>query len=255
MKKKRQNKDDTQERQFFAALGDGMSFESAAKFAGLPLALAEQNLFKVRFSIPSNDSQIDDMLREAEAIDSSLFLGEIDHSEAADLPAAIQRQPIIDDLAEKFAPEGLRDLAQTLLRIADAIDQDWRPEEVRAAYHWPSGAARIERNAVVLAKRAKAILQFRQDRAKSIPAELVGEPAWDMLLELFCQFSGGAAVSSKSLCISSGVPASTALRQIDKLENAGLITRRTSDQDRRVTLVELTKKGVLAVGGTLEKLA
>nr|WP_237440899.1 MarR family transcriptional regulator [Erythrobacter ramosus] len=74
-----------------------------------------------------------------------------------------------------------------------------------------------------------------------------------MLLELFVQFSGGAAVSTKSLIKVSRAPPTTAFRQIDRLEREGLIKRRTSDVDQRVTLIDLTRKGVVAVGCALEE--
>ncbi|AOL93928.1 DNA repair protein RadC [Porphyrobacter sp. LM 6] len=72
-----------------------------------------------------------------------------------------------------------------------------------------------------------------------------------MLIELFVQFAGGAKVSTKSLCIISGIPDTTALRLIDKLDEAGLIKRTSSQADKRVTLVELTREGVVAVGNAL----
>ena len=75
-----------------------------------------------------------------------------------------------------------------------------------------------------------------------------------MLLELFIQFAGGAKVSTKSLSLISGSPDTTAHRLIDRLEDAGLIKRSTSTSDKRVTLVELTRKGVLAVGSALKAL-
>lgn len=164
---------------------------------------------------------------------------------------ASQKHLLQDNLLENLEPDELRDVAETLLRIADAVDQNWQPENVRAAFRWPSAAAAIERNSLRLAKHAKAILRFRRERTKTIPADLLGEPVWEMLLEMFCQFSGGAAISLKSLTIASGAAPTTALRLIEKLELEGLIKRRPSPSDGRVTLVELTKEGVLAVGRCL----
>ena len=160
---------------------------------------------------------------------------------------------LLNDAAAVLEPDQMRAMAGTLLRIADAINQNWRPENVKSVFRWPSNAHRIERNSAILAVRAKTILRFRHERSKSIPMEILGEPGWDMLLELFCQFAGGAAVSSKSLTLVSGVPQTTALRCLERLEAEGLIARKQSATDRRVTLFELTKKGVAAVGSALEK--
>lgn len=178
-----------------------------------------------------------------------------DFSKAGEASDGLHESKVaVERLIETLSTEGLRNLGAKLLKIADAIDQDWRPENVRSGYHWPSDAHRIERNALALAKGAKLILHFRSERSKFLPEELLGDTTWDMLLELFCQFAGGAAISVKSLSIASGASATTALRQIEKLERAGFITRRNCQSDGRVVLVELTRMGVVKVGWTLERL-
>jgi DNA-binding MarR family transcriptional regulator len=53
------------------------------------------------------------------------------------------------------------------------------------------------------------------------------------------------------LCIFSGVPDTTALRVIEKMEAANLIERSQSLVDKRVTLVRLTRHGIVAVGSFL----
>lgn len=213
---------------------------------------ARKRVRSIRYLMASNDSAIDDFLMEAEAIEYSNDQKSTDLTSNQDSPAT-SRRSLLNNLLENLEPEELRDVAQTLLKIADAIDQDWHPEKVRSAYHWPSAAARIERNSPRLSKRAMSILRFRKERTKTIAPDLLGEPAWEMLLELFCQFAGGAAISLKSLTIASGAAPSTALRQVDKLELEGLIKRQPSLTDGRVTLITLTKQGVLAVGRALEQ--
>jgi DNA-binding MarR family transcriptional regulator len=245
---------DRTQRRLLLGLAQGMRLNEAALQAGISIEEARKRIRSIRYLIASNDSSIDDFLREAEAIDSSIDIRSPDLQPERENPATKKRS-LLEGLLENLEPEELRDVAHTLLKIADAVDQDWHPEKVRSAYRWPSGAAKIERNSLRLAKHAKAILRFRRERTKTIPADLFGEPAWEMLLELFCQFAGGAAVSLKSITIASGAPQTTALRQIDKLESEGLIKRRPSTTDGRVTLIELTKDGVLAVGRALEQYA
>lgn len=92
-------------------------------------------------------------------------------------------------------------------------------------------------------------------REEIIGTELVGIPAWNILLELFKQFAGQAKVSTKTLQIVANCPETTALRIIDKLEERGLVIRSHSDGDRRVTFVELTREGVTKVGTILERLS
>ena len=162
------------------------------------------------------------------------------------------KQDVLDTLADSWKPEDLRDLASTLLKLADSIDQKWEGPEARPIFRWPSALARIEKNALNLAVKARTIYEKRRERKEHVPGQFLSEPAWDMLLELFMQFAGGAKVSTTSLCIAADCPGSTALRYIAQLEEAGLVTRAASEFDGRVTFVELTDEGVLSVGRYLE---
>lgn len=234
------------------SLGEGIPLEEAAARAGLSVEDARFRVKSLKHLMASNDSNIDDFINLVENIETSINLHSSATTAEPDKPP-VNVHSILDALVDDLDPQGLRDIACTLLRIADAVDQNWRPNNVRSAFKWPSAAARIERNSLELARRAKVILRFRLERTKTIAPSLLGEPAWEMLLELFCQFSGGAAISSKSLSIASGAAPTTALRQIDKLEAEGLIKRSPSLVDGRVTLIELTKDGVLAVGRILEQ--
>lgn len=165
-----------------------------------------------------------------------------------------EKRELLDLIASRCAPGELRDLAGTMLRLADALDQSWSSQPL-SSFGWLTEARRIERNAYNLATRAKREQERRALRNLHISSDLLGEPAWDMLLELFCQFAGGAKVSIKSLTIASGEPASTALRTIDRLVESGLVSRTDSHIDGRVVLLGLTREGVVSVGRALEKTA
>lgn len=177
---------------------------------------------------------------------------EMDAALMSDAEVPEKTSSILEDISLGLSPTEIRSLSQTLLKLADAVDQRWSPARVQSKYHWLSHAGRIERNAMELAKTAVWIQELGRRRERHIPAETVGEPSWQMLLELFIQFAGGAKVSTKSLCVISGCPDTTALRQIDHLEAAGFVQRSQSPEDKRVTLVELTRKGVIAVGSALK---
>ena len=164
-------------------------------------------------------------------------------------------QEMLSRLEADMSPSSLRDFAATLLRLADSIDQEWDPGQVRSAFPWFSRAASIERNAVVLAFSAAKEERRAKLREEMIGADLVGIPAWNMLLELFKQHAGQAKVSTKSLQIVANCPETTALRIIDKLEERGLVVRSYSNGDRRVTFVELTRDGMTKVGTVLEQLS
>jgi len=167
---------------------------------------------------------------------------------------AVSRSTVLDEVAASFKPDEIRDLADSLLKLADSIDQNWtgpQPEHI-SIFRWPNHRRRIARNALELAKQAKLDSIRRQGRQKFLPKDLLGEPAWDMLLDLFQQYAGGAKVSVSSLCIASGCPQTTALRYIAALEDAGLVRRVPSQADKRVVFVELTDDRKVAMGRTLE---
>jgi predicted transcriptional regulator len=164
------------------------------------------------------------------------------------------RQSILDNLARDWTPREIRDLASTLLRLSDAVDQDWVAPENKSIFNWPSALKRVERNAANLAWKARLVYDQRRLRKDYLPNGILGEPGWDMLLDLFMQYAGGAKVSITSLCIAADCPATTALRYIDQLEALGLVKRAPSATDRRITFVELTEKGILSVGQYLERI-
>lgn len=161
-------------------------------------------------------------------------------------------QPTMDELltqvADNMCASDIRRLGDSLLRLADAEDQDWRPVAGKSIFRWPNERHRIEREAYMLAEKAQLEYAQRRMRRKFVSPTLLAEPAWDMLLELFVQFAGQARVSVTSLCIASDCPSSTALRHITLLEEEGLVKRVAAAHDKRVTFVELTDEGVIAMG-------
>jgi Winged helix DNA-binding domain len=208
-----------------------------------------------RLSLGANDGPVDDLLELAERWEAETgqsvfpqFAISPDNTASGDEPAY---NGAIDEIAKRFSPTQMRQLGESILKLADALDQGWDPAAVRSSYHWLTCAGRIERQALVLAQVAILMRNKAKRRTHYIPKEFIGEPGWQMLLELFIQFAGGADVSTKSLCIVSGVPDTTALRVIEKMESADLIERSQSLVDKRVTLVRLTRHGVVAVGSFL----
>jgi hypothetical protein len=152
-----------------------------------------------------------------------------------------------------MTPSSLRDFAATLLRLADSIDQNWKPDTTKSDYPLFSRAAKIERNAVSLSFAATKEGNRAKIRDEALGVELVGVPAWNILLELFKQFAGGAKVSTKSLQLIARCPETTALRIIDRLEHRGLVIRSQSDTDKRVTFIALSREGLTTVGSILER--
>lgn len=73
---------------------------------------------------------------------------------------------------------------------------------------------------------------------------VISDPQYDMLLELFIAHHERRAVSTTDLCRAGGVPATTALRHIDKLEAGGFLRRELDSSDARRSLVVATDKAI-----------
>ena len=95
----------------------------------------------------------------------------------------------------------------------------------------------------VLTRLALAVYRDRAARARELPAELLGEPAWDILLDLFINRRRGQRISITSACTASQVPPTTALRWIAMLVELGLVSREEDQTDKRRAFVSLSGQG------------
>ncbi|MCK0100592.1 winged helix DNA-binding protein [Qipengyuania sp. S6317L1] len=96
----------------------------------------------------------------------------------------------------------------------------------------------MAREAYAVRRRRSAI--FEND-------ELFGEPAWDILLDLYIANVENKPVSVSSACIGSAAPPTTGLRWLGVLSEQGLIAREHDPEDQRRVLVHLTDKGLAAM--------
>lgn len=108
-------------------------------------------------------------------------------------------------------------------------------------------------NDQLLAAVALSIYRARQRRVRYFDPQLFGEPAWDVLLELFINKTEGVQLSTSSVCLAAGVPATTALRTLEKIEKQGLARRFRNGRDRRLLMVELTDLGFKLVRSYLSE--
>jgi DNA-binding MarR family transcriptional regulator len=107
-----------------------------------------------------------------------------------------------------------------------------------AAYCGP-GQAQVQAIRSFLVKLAKA----RKGRACYLPANLLGEPAWDILLELLLARIERRRTLVKGAVLASGVPMTTALRYIKQLERHGLLIRQPDPRDGRYVLLSISPAG------------
>jgi DNA-binding MarR family transcriptional regulator len=90
----------------------------------------------------------------------------------------------------------------------------------------------------------RAVQTARKRRAALFEGDLFSDPAWDILLELYALHLDQQRASVSGLYAASGVPPTTALRWIAKLENDGLLVRTGDSVDARRSWIKLTEDGV-----------
>jgi DNA-binding MarR family transcriptional regulator len=88
---------------------------------------------------------------------------------------------------------------------------------------------------------ARLLLAAQRKRADALGGVPLGEPAWEILLDLFVQDAEGRAVSVSSACGASGAPPTTGLRYVTYLVEQGHIVRQPDPNDARRTLVRLSE--------------
>lgn len=133
-----------------------------------------------------------------------------------------------------FSPN---DIARLFRLVSDIADQrQLEPSEVidRLEHgivrsNQPSPAA----DQLPLGEIVDRMRRLRLKRNELMGTQLFRDPAWDMLLDLFSSHDRGERVSVIALTLSSGVPQSTALRTIQRLEETGLIVREGDPDDLR----------------------
>lgn len=99
---------------------------------------------------------------------------------------------------------------------------------------------------------ARALYGLRGRRNEILGAALFGEPAWDMLLDLYvARREQQRPRSIMDLCVSSRVATTTALRYIAALNEQGLLLIENDPTDRRRRFVLLTGAGEARVAESL----
>lgn len=97
-----------------------------------------------------------------------------------------------------------------------------------------------------LVQLARKMVAARHLRLQLFPAGMFCEPAWDILLSLYSQPSGGnRSISTLAEC--SNAPVGTAIRWVQYLEEQGLVIREVNGGDRSGEFVHLTDKAFRAL--------
>lgn len=93
----------------------------------------------------------------------------------------------------------------------------------------------------------ESILRLRRARATVFGAELFGDVAWDILLQLYAARLGGRRVKLADLDIPA--PKSTVARWAAVLEQRGLIAWKPGPLDPREFAIELSGAGAIRMAG------
>jgi len=91
--------------------------------------------------------------------------------------------------------------------------------------------------------------QARREREDMFDADLFADPAWDILLALFCSHLADRQMTLQDAIKSAAVPESTARRWLTALERRGLI-RSVAHEDR----VQLTPSAISKLEAYVERL-
>jgi len=148
----------------------------------------------------------------------------------------VSREPIARlraaDFVEDWSPDDLRLQIDLRFRLDDLTHaQLVKPESLRAP------------NPAELCRIASGIYDARRKRDKILSDDLFGEPAWDMILALYCLPARGEKLSVTGLSYAANAPPSTGHRVQAALSKQGLIERKREKSDARRQIVQLTLKG------------
>lgn len=154
----------------------------------------------------------------------------------------------------------LRELSDEVARIAETLsrlsvgDGGYQPGPGRSLAPREPHAELPKAQQPVTVDTVRATIRARRLREKFFRADYFADPAWDMLLDLFASEISRHRVPVSSLCIAACVPATTALRWMKSLTDAGVFVRRSDPEDGRRVFVELSGDASLAMRRYFEAL-
>jgi DNA-binding MarR family transcriptional regulator len=150
--------------------------------------------------------------------------------------------------AMRVDPEGATAPPALLAAIRNMLD------ELISGSDWPIGRPQTK-PLWTYGTFAKQLLTERRNRSDVLGNDLLGEPAWDIVLDLMVARELGTRISVSSLCIAASVPPTTAFRCIDNMVQQGLLWRQDDDEDKRRVFIGLSDKTRRALMDYLAKTA
>lgn len=143
-----------------------------------------------------------------------------------------------DGIAGRF-DDDLKVQVRAVRRLISQLDAmvQARPSGVEAGD--PATGSPVGRARTITAQRR------RRDRVfnRSAGASPFGDPAWDMLLDLYILEAAGRRISATGLCRAASVPVRSGLRYIAIMTSCQWVERRPDGVDNPEAWVSLTPKG------------
>lgn len=102
---------------------------------------------------------------------------------------------------------------------------------------------------------ARHIMAESELKKSFLNNDLSSGPAWNILLDLFAEQLSCRKVTVSSACIASGVPYTTALRCISRLEDTAYVWRTSDRKDKRLVYVQLTDAAFTLMNKYIEAVA
>jgi DNA-binding MarR family transcriptional regulator len=149
---------------------------------------------------------------------------------------SLKNSGVAEDVTQEPSAARLRQLSDEVSRIAATLARlSVGPDAPSEKVQPPKGEAPNVSLDIV-----RQAIRSRRLRARFFDEELFADPAWDMLLDLLQAEIAQHRVPVSSLCIAAAVPATTALRWIKTMTDAGMFKRRADPHDGRRVFVELS---------------
>lgn len=138
-----------------------------------------------------------------------------------------------------------------LLELVSELSEGWQCTPAEAIENisqlLSGGVSKEERKRAVIADFISRVRRQRDRRNETFGGTLFRDPSWDMLLELYLSHERSDWLNVMALCAASGVPQTTALRHVERMEQLGLVTRHGLRFDGRLSIVKLTPKAIAGV--------
>ena len=90
---------------------------------------------------------------------------------------------------------------------------------------------------------ARGLLKVRKARHEHLPNAAISEAGWGLLLALFSMDADAGSCPERRLAEIADVSRTTTLRWLQRLEEAGLVSKTVSPTDKRTVRVSLTERG------------